>query len=100
MANPTNGFASDSSFRPRVAQFIDDSTCLAQSLKSLDPPTAQNRTTKASLDSALDAYIAHLQAGRAAIVARNVTDYRTFWDGLDATFNAVRDSVSTPFRGR
>ena len=101
LTNPTNAFPSNSTFRPAVAKFIDDSTCVAQSLKSLEPPTAQSSTNKSTLDDALDSYIAHLQAGRAAILARNVTDYRTFWNGLDAKFDAVRYAASMPAqRGR
>jgi hypothetical protein len=94
LAYPSNGFSPDEPFRPAVAKFIDDSTCIAFSIHELQATTPQLEQAKAQIDIALDAYVAHLKAGREAIRSRNATDYHAFWDGLDAKFEAVRTSFS------
>ncbi len=92
--HPNNRFSRDDTFRPDVASFIDQSACTALGIKALVPPGSQFQQSKARLDAALDDYITLLAAGRAAIKSRNVTDYRTFYDGLDPKLQAIRDAAS------
>lgn len=92
--HPNNRFSRDDVFRPSVAAFIDESTCTALATRALKAPTQQAQQSRERLDAALDDYVALLAAGRAAIKSRNVTDYRTFYDGLDPTFQAIRDAAS------
>lgn len=94
LAYPSNSFVRDATFRPGVAKFVDDSTCLAREIQELQAPSAQLEQSKAQLDAALAAYAAHLKTGRDAVRSRNVTDYHAFWDGLDAKFEAVRAAFS------
>ena len=92
-------FSTDAGFRPGVAKFIDESTCTAMNLEQLAPPAAP-QFAKAATDeqTALNAYIAHLKAGRTAVATRNVTDYRTFYDNLEAKFDAVQKAYQNPVR--
>jgi len=92
--HPNNRFSRDDAFRPSVAAFIDHSTCIALAITALQAPTQQFQQSRAKLDAALDDYVALLASGRAAIRSRNVTDYRTFYDGLDPKFQAIRDAAS------
>ncbi|MGH2632713.1 MAG: hypothetical protein ACRDG3_04815 [Tepidiformaceae bacterium] len=92
-------FSTDASFRPGVAAFIDQSVCVATTLQGISPPGAQ-QFAKAAADeqSALAAYVAHLQAGRTAVVTRNVTNYRTFYDNLQTKFDAIQKAYQNPVR--
>ena len=68
-------------------------------LEQLAPPAAP-QFAKAAMDeqTTLDAYIADLKAGRTAVTTRNVTDYRTFYDNLEAKFDAVQKAYQNPVR--
>ena len=92
-------FSTDAGFRPGVARFIDQSTCTALNLEQIAPPSAP-QFAKAATDeqTALDAYIAHLKAGRTAVATRNVTEYRKFYDNLEAKFDAVQKAYQNPVR--
>lgn len=92
--HPNNRFSRDDAFRPSVAAFIDQSTCTALAITSLQAPTQQFQQSRAKLDAALNDYVALLASGRAAIRSRNVTDYRTFYDALDPRFQAIRDAAN------
>lgn len=94
LAHPSNRFGSDSGFRPAVARFVDDSTCLAKAMRDVEAPNPALQASKQQVDAALDAYIVHLKTGRDAVRTRNVTDYHTFWDGLEAQFDGVRAAFS------
>lgn len=92
-------FSTDDSFRPAVAKFIDQSVCVATNLQGISPPNAQQFAQAAADEqAALSAYVAHLKTGRTAVTTRNVTDYRTFYDNLEAKFDAVQKAYQNPVR--
>lgn len=94
LAHANNRFGADEGFRPAVARFIDESTCVALSMRRVEAPNPALQASKQQVDAALDDYVAHLQSGRAAVRSRNVTEYHAFWDGLEARFDAVRAAFS------
>ena len=97
--HPNRTFSQDAAFRPAVAKFIDQSVCIAGELRAIPVPAGlQFSQAAGSETAALDRYIALLQAGRRAVVTRNVTQYQAFYDGLGAAFDAVQKSFQNPLR--
>lgn len=95
----SHAFSTDSAFRPAVASFIDQLVCAATALQAISPPNApQFQQAATDEQTALAAYISHLLAGRKAVVTRNVTDYRTFYDSLQTKFDAVQKAYQNPLR--
>jgi hypothetical protein len=56
-------------------------------------PDTRFREYESTLDAALQALIEHTRAGREAVRARNVSDYRKWFDGADARIVAVREAA-------
>lgn len=91
---PDRTFSRDASFRVDFATYADTSICAAQSLLALDAP-ANQQETKDSFDFAVRAYLSHVQAGRDAVRTRNVSEFRTWFDGVQQKLQAVRDVANT-----
>lgn len=89
-AYPGDKFSRDSQFRVDFAAYADNTICRAQNLKDLRAPSTTPDQLETHLDTALQELIGHTQAGRAAVKARNVTDYRTWYEGVDGKIAAVR----------
>jgi len=81
-------------FRPDFAEYSKDTICTARALIAVEAPGGSARETKTSLDSALAALIAHTEFGREAVRARNVSDYREWYAGVDARVQAVRAAAN------
>ena len=77
-------------FRPDFAAYADQTVCTAQAMLDLSPPDARFEQFETKLDDALNALIEHTRAGREAVRARNVSDYRKCYEGADAKIEAVR----------
>lgn len=80
-------------FRPDFAAYADQTVCTAQAMLDLSPPDARFEQFETKLDDALNALIEHTRDGREAVRARNVSDYRKWYDGVDAKIEAVRDAA-------
>ncbi|MEO6397807.1 MAG: hypothetical protein ABIP13_05020, partial [Tepidiformaceae bacterium] len=93
-AYPGDRFSRISQFRVDFATYADNTTCSAQNLMDLRPPSANVEAFDADLDGALEALIEHSRAGRQAVQARNVTDYRAWYQGVDEKIAAVRTAAA------
>lgn len=91
---PGDKFSRDSQFRVDFAAYADSTVCGAQNLKNVRAPSPNLEPFDANLEAALQALIDHTQTGRAAVKARNVTDYRAWFEGVDAKMDAVRAAAS------
>lgn len=91
---PGEKFSRDSKFRVDFAAYADGTVCGSQNLQALRAPTPNFDQFDSNLDSALQALIDHTQSGRAAVKARNVSDYRIWFQGVDAKVDAVRAASS------
>ena len=87
---PGDKFSRDSQFRVDFAAYADSTVCGAQNLQALPAPAANLEAFDAALDGALQDLIDHTQAGRTAVKARNVTDYRDWYQGADLKIDAVK----------
>jgi len=97
---PEDTFYRRGAFRPDFAAYVDASICLARELLAIARLPAQDDVFTANLIGALDAFIAHSEAGREAIRTRNVSAYRDWYAGVDGHLAAViatarRQSPST-----
>jgi len=81
-------------FRPDFAAYADETICTAQGMLDLTAPDARFEKYEADLDAALTALIDHTRAGREAVRARNVSDYRDWFKGADAKIAAVRTAAN------
>lgn len=91
---PGDKFSRDSQFRVDFAAYAGSTVCGAQNLKELRAPSPNLEQFDTNLDAALQALIDHTQTGRAAVKARNVSDYRNWFQGVDAKIDAVRAAAS------
>ncbi len=86
---PTRSFSRASEFRTAFAEYADESICTATNLRSLAPTAARFADYDSTLDTTLTAFIEHMQFGREAVRKRNVTEYREWYDAIDARLNSV-----------
>lgn len=91
---PGEKFSRDSKFRMDFAAYADSTVCGSQNLQALRAPTPNFEQFDSNLDGAVQALIEHTQSGRAAVKARNVSDYRIWIQGVDAKIDAVRAASS------
>ncbi|MEP7215528.1 MAG: hypothetical protein ABI782_04695 [Anaerolineaceae bacterium] len=91
---PGDKFSRDSRFRADFAVYADSTVCGAQNLIAVRPPSTNLAQFDDNLDGTLQALIDHTQAGRAAVKARNVSDYRTWYQGADVKLEAVKAAAS------
>ena len=87
---PEDTFYRREEFRPDFAEYASQTVCTAQSMFDLDPPDGRFAEYDAKVDAALTDLIAHTRAGREAVRSRNVSDYRDWFQGVDARIAAVR----------
>lgn len=87
---PDDTFYRRDDFRPDFAEYADQTVCVAQAMQSLGPPNSRFAESDEKLDAALGALIDHTRAGREAVRARNVSDYRAWFKDADAKIEAVR----------
>lgn len=90
---PTDTFSRRDAFRPDFARYADATLCLARELRGLVPP-GRLEAWKARVDAALDALIAHTEAGREAVRTRNVSEYRAWYRDVDARIAAVEEAAA------
>lgn len=90
---PTETFYRRDAFRPDFARYADATLCLARELRGLTPPP-RLEAWKARVDAALDALIAHTEAGREAVRTRNVSEYREWYRGVDTRIDAVEEAAA------
>ncbi len=76
-------------FRPDFAVYADQTVCTAQAMAELTAPDARFAEFETRLDLSLNALIEHTRAGREAVRARNVSDYRAWFKDADAKIAAV-----------
>lgn len=81
-------------FRPDFAAYADDTICTAQGMLDLTAPDTRYEKYEADLDAALTALIEHTRAGREAVRARNVSDYRAWFKRVDAKIAAVSTAAN------
>ena len=81
-------------FRPDFAAYADNTICTAQGMFDLAAPDARYEKYEADLDAALTALIEHTRAGREAVRARNVSEYRDWFKGADARIAAVKTAAN------
>mgnify|MGYP007080222291 CR=1 FL=1 len=93
-AYPGEKFSRDSQFRVDFAGYADGTVCGSQNLQALRAPTPNFEQFDINLDGALQALIEHTQSGRTAVKARNVSDYRVWFQSVDAKIDAVRAAAS------
>jgi hypothetical protein len=91
---PDRSFSHDENFRPQFAAYADDTVCTADQIIALKPPIQGLDQFEVALKAAATALIDHTQAGREAVRTRNVTDYRTWYDGAQAKTDALVDAAS------
>lgn len=91
---PEDTFYRREAFRPDFAAYADDTICTAQGMLDLTAPDARFEKYEADLDAALTELIEHTRAGREAVRARNVSDYRDWFKGVDAKIGAVRTAAN------
>ncbi len=92
---PEDTFYRRDGFRADFATYADQTVCAAQGMIDLTAPDARFASFDATLDTALADLIAHTRAGRAAVRARNVSEYRDWYRGVDARIAAVRNAVGS-----
>jgi hypothetical protein len=97
---PTRTFSRAPEFRTDFAEYADDSICTAKNLRDLEPSPTSSRIAAYdnTLDAKLDAFVTHMQFGREAVRKRNVSEYREWFDAMDAKLNDVVMAAAT--RGR
>jgi hypothetical protein len=88
---PDDTFYRRDEFRPDFAAYADQTVCVAEAMQSLTAPNSRFVETDDKLDAALGALIEHTRAGREAVRARNVSDYRKWYSAADAKIEAVRN---------
>ncbi|MEO9256601.1 MAG: hypothetical protein ABI305_13760 [Tepidiformaceae bacterium] len=86
---PDRTYNSSDEFRVDFASYSNDTICAATNLLSLQPASPGTKTYKTKLDAAVTALIDHTEAGRDAVKSRNVSDYRRWYDGVDAKVQDV-----------
>jgi hypothetical protein len=96
---PERTFSRSSEFRTQFAAYADASVCAAAALRDLKPPTTALQPFDDTLDAALNQFIDHMKFGREAVRKRNVTEYREWFDGVDAKIDTFPPVPSTPGRG-
>ena len=80
-------------FRPDFAQYASQTVCTADGMLQMSAPDARFAQYEAALDAALQDLVAHTRAGREAVRARNVSDYRDWYRGADRKIAAVRTAA-------
>jgi hypothetical protein len=93
---PERSFSRDDNFRPTFAAYADDTICTANQLIAVKPPFQGLDQFETALKAAATALIDHVQAGREAVRSRNVTDFRTWYDGVQAKTDALIDAADAP----
>ena len=93
---PGEKFSRQSQFRVDFAAYSDSTVCGAQNLKELRAPAPTLESFDLNLDTALQELIDHTEAGRTAVKARNVSDYRTWYQGVDLKIEAVKAAAAGP----
>ena len=91
---PGDKFSRESQFRVDFAAYADSTVCGAQNLVGVRAPAANFEQFDRDLDAALQGLIDHTQAGRTAVKARNVSDYRTWYQGVDLKLDAVKAAAA------
>ena len=91
---PGDKFSRESQFRVDFAAYADSTVCGAQNLVGVRAPAANFEQFNRDLDAALQGLIDHTQAGRTAVKARNVSDYRTWYQGVDLKLDAVKAAAA------
>lgn len=86
---PDRTYNSSNDFRVTFASYSDDTICAGTDLLSLKPASPGTKAYKTKLDAAVTALIDHTKAGRDAVKSRNVSDYRRWYDGVDAKLQDV-----------
>ena len=66
----------------------DELRAVAQAMLDLTAPDTRFREYESTLDAALSDLVEHTRAGREAVRARNVSDYRTWFKDADAKIEA------------
>ena len=77
-------------FRPDFAQYASQTVCTADMMLQMSAPDARFAEYEANLDAALQDLVDHTRAGREAVRARNVSDYRDWYAEADEKIAAVR----------
>ena len=90
---PDNTFHRRDAFRPDFATYASQTVCTAQAMFDLDPPDARFAEYDSTLDALLTDLIDHTRAGREAVRARNVSDYRDWYRDADKKIQAVRNAA-------
>lgn len=80
-------------FRPDFATYADQTVCTAQAMLDVTAPDTRFREYESTLDAALTDLVEHTRAGREAVRARNVSDYRKWFKDADAKIAAVHDAA-------
>jgi hypothetical protein len=96
---PDRTYSSSDDFRVTFAAYADDTICTATNVIALQPAAPGTAACKTALDAAVNAYIDHTKAGRDAVKSRNVSDYRRWYDGVDAKLQAVMTAARSSFNG-
>ncbi len=86
---PDRKFYRSGGFRPAFARYVDETICISQYLRGLTLPP-DLAAIETALDHALDEFTAHQRAGREAVQARNVSEYRDWDKGVDQHLAALR----------
>lgn len=82
-----------SEFRPDFATYADQTICTARAMQALSAPDTRFAEFDSKLDVTLIALEDHMQLGREAVRARNVSDYRDWFKDADAKIAAVREAA-------
>lgn len=90
---PEDTFYRRDAFRPDFASYADQTVCTAQAMIDVTAPDTRFREYESTLDATLEALIEHTRAGREAVRARNVSDYRKWFKDTDAKIAAVHDAA-------
>ena len=86
---PEDTFYRREDFRPDFVAYADASICLARELLAIAHFPAQGDAFTDNLIGALDAFVAHSEAGREAIRTRNVSAYRDGYSAVDGQLAGV-----------
>ncbi|MGE3075268.1 MAG: hypothetical protein AB7N24_16045 [Dehalococcoidia bacterium] len=95
---PDDTFHQREEFRPDFADYASQTVCTAQAMFDIDPPDARFSDYDATLDTLLQDLIDFTRAGREAVKKRNVSEYRDWFDGVDAKISAVRQAANAAIR--
>ena len=96
---PDRTYSSSDDFRVTFATYADNTICTGTNMIQLQPTSTRVAQYKTALDAAVTAYIDHTKAGRDAVKSRNVSDYRRWYDGVDAKLQAVMTAARASFTG-